>query len=135
METVIFVGTMVLAVVGYFYTQREARREIEKRFLARDRLDIERVCDLFCENGLTDRKLVREVIEHVAAELSISASLLRPTDRFTFELKPPRGWGFDSAQSALLLDLVRLAKKRQQSTDVSSIETLGDYVRAMAKVY
>lgn len=135
METVIFVATMVLAVVGYFYAQRKAQREIEKRFLGRDRLDIERVCDLFCEDGLTDRQLVREVIEHVAEELSISSSLLRPTDRFAFELKPPRGWSFDSAQSTLLLDLVRLAKKRQQSMDMSSIETLSDYVRAMAKVY
>lgn len=135
MATAIFAVTMVLAVVGYLYVQRKAKREMERRFDDREHLDIERVCDLFCQSGLTDRTMVRELIEHVAGVLSVSPSLLRPTDRFEFELKPPRGSEFDSDRNTLLLDLARLAKKRKQPLDTSSIKTLGDYLQAMAKVY
>lgn len=135
METAIFVATMVLAVAGYLYAQRKAKIEMESRFLHREYLDMEQVCDLFCQSGLTDRQMARELIEHVASELSISPSVLRPADRFEVELKPPRGWSFDSARSTLLLDLASLAKKRQQYLDTSSIKTLDDYVQAMAKVY
>ncbi len=126
---------MTLAVVGYFYVQRKAKLEMERRFDDREHLDIERVCDLFCQSGLTDRPMVRELIEHVAGVLSVSPSLLRPTDRFEVELKPPRGSEFDSERNTLLLDLARLAKKRKQPLDTASIKTLGDYLRAMAKVY
>jgi hypothetical protein len=135
METAIFAAMMALSVGGYFYGQRKAKQEVERRFLGREHLDIERVCDLFCEGEQMDRQVAKELIEHVAGELSVSSSLLRPTDRFAFELKPPRGWNFDSARSTLLLDLKRLAKKSRRTVDTASITTLLDYVRTMAKVY
>jgi hypothetical protein len=135
METAIFAVTMVLAVAGYLYVQRKVKLEIERRFHEREHLDIERVCDLFVQIGLTDRLMVRELVEHVAGVLSISPSLLRPTDRFEFELKPPHGSEFDSDRNTLLLDLACLAKKRKQPLGTSSIKTLGDYLQAMEKVY
>jgi len=135
MAAVTFIVTMVLAVAGYFYVQRNSKLEMERRFADREHLDIERVCDLFCQGGLTDRPMVRELIEHVAGVLSVSPSVLRPTDRFEFELRPARGSEFDSDRNTLLLDLARLAKKRKQPLDTASIKTLGDYLQAMAKVY
>ena len=74
-------------------------------------------------------------MEYVANELSVSPALLRPTDRFDVELLPPRGFEFDSAKNTLLLDLMRLAKKKGQEMKIEKIKTLGDYVRAMATMY
>ena len=134
-ETVAFVVTLVLAFAVYFYAQRRSNHGIRARFKGREMLKIDEVCELFCNSEVKDRNLAREIIEHVAMELSVSPSVLRPTDRFDYELAPLSGWSFDSPRSTLLLDLSRLAKKRNHWLDTASIRTLDDYVHAMVKVY
>jgi hypothetical protein len=135
MEAAVFFVTMALAVVGYFYAERKAKLKFARRFRGREELGVEQVCQLFCTNGFTDTHLARELIEYVAGELEMSPGLLRPTDRFEVEMKPLRGWVFDSARTTLLLDLAHVARQQGKQLDISGIKTLDDYIRAMAAVY
>lgn len=87
----------------------------------------------YASDGL-DRDLVVEILTHVAGELRVPVSKLRPTDRFEVELAPARGDAWDSGMGILLLDLQRMAKRRGVRVE-GAIVTVDDDVRAMAEVY
>ena len=134
-EGMVFLVVFASAGIGYFYAQKRARQSMSQRFADRDPLGIEQVCDLFCIEPYADRLMIKELLDHVAAELDVNPEVLRPSDRFEVELKPVKGWGFDSGVTTLMLELDRLAKEKNLSIDLSSVKTLADYVEWMLKVY
>lgn len=89
--------------------------------------------EFYAKDGL-ERDLVVEILTHVAGELRLPVSKLRPTDRFEVELAPARGDAWDSGMGILLLDLQHMAKRRGVRVE-GAIVTVDDYVRAMAEVY
>lgn len=131
MESAAFLLAIAIVIAGYIYGQRRARREVEKRFLGRKKLSLEEVCYLFLHDNTNDANAVEEIITHVAHELSLDPELLRPDDRFDQELRPARGWEFDSGVTTLMLDLKDQAIRQGKTLDISTIRTLDDYVHEM----
>ena len=81
-----------------------------------------------------DQALFVEILTHMAGELDVPVTKLRPSDRFAVELAPDWWNGWDSGVAILLLDLKSMAKRRGVRV-VQDIATVDDYVRAMAAVY
>lgn len=100
----------------------------------RESLSPQQVFDLYYSTSHIDRTLVVELLNHVAAELSLPADKLRPGDRFSVELAPKKDAAWDSGYGVLLFELKRLAKKKNKKIE-RRITTLDDYLRAMAEVY
>ncbi|UXY55131.1 hypothetical protein [Pseudomonas tohonis] len=131
MESAAFLLVIAIVVAGYIYGQRRAKREIEKRFSGRERLSLEDVCNLFLREDTHDQNAIGEIIMHVAHELSVDPAFLRPDDRFDKELRPARGWEFDSGVTTLMLDLKDQAIRQGRTLDSSTIKTLDDYVHEL----
>jgi len=131
----VFVVLFFFAVlIAYIHGDRSARRDMRTRFSGRENLGWEPLCGLFCAGHVVDSEMIREILGHVATELSVEPFVLRPSDRFAEELKPPKGWEFDAGATTLLLDLAGLARKKGVTIDMASIVTLDDFVLAMSKV-
>jgi hypothetical protein len=87
----------------------------------------------YADSGI-DSVLIDELVRHIAAELSVDAAKILPSDRFAVELAPARGNAWDSGFGILAIELKRLAKEKGRHLD-QPIETVDDYLRAMADVY
>ena len=128
----IFLLVVVFFVVGYFHGEKKARISMTARFSDREPLSEEQLYELFNDsNNSHESSLVLEILEHVASVLSVDKALLRPSDRFDCELKPPKGWEFGSDITSLSLLLESLAKEKHLHIPPCSIKTLGDYMNVM----
>jgi hypothetical protein len=87
----------------------------------------------YAESGL-DERLVIELLNHVAQELRLPVTKLRPDDRFVVELAPKKGGAWDSGYGILLYEVQRHASKKGIKID-RRISTLDDYLRVMSEVY
>ncbi|WP_323153190.1 hypothetical protein [Stenotrophomonas maltophilia] len=85
------------------------------------------------ESGL-DERIVIELLNHVAQELRLPVTKLRPEDRFAVELAPRKGGGWDSGYGILLYEIQRHAKRKGIHVD-RKICTIDDYLRVMSAVY
>jgi hypothetical protein len=130
----IFTAAIVFIGIAYIISERDVGKMMTARFADRESLDFEEFYANYYKNSL-DKRLVKELIEHVAHELSVPACKLRPEDSFEHELKPPSGSEFDSGKSILFLELAHLAKAKGKVIDLDEIKTLDDYLNAMTQVY
>jgi hypothetical protein len=133
MEGWILVAVVVAIAAMYWRGIREERRALANRFAERPALDF----NAFYQNyyaGKVDRAMTEELLQHVSQELSIPVAKLRPSDRFDAELRPIRGWEFDSGKGILLVEMEKLARAKSKDIDVTSIKTLDDYLLAMAEL-
>lgn len=127
---------MALAIVAaYWYGSRAMRRSLALRFADRPDMSASEFYSRFYDSSDIDEALVTEAIEHIAAELELPARKLLPTDRFAKELRPERGWEFDSGLGMAFRELQAFAKKRGVVIDAAGILTIDDYVRSLASVY
>lgn len=101
---------------------------------SRESLSHRQIFDAFYSDSGLDRDLVKELFEHVSAELGLPVGKLRPSDRFTVELAPQKGNEWDSGYAILLFELQNLASRKGKRID-RPIETIDDYLRSMAEVY
>lgn len=134
MQATIFAAVVVALVALYWHGIRRERRTLMGRFADRPSLNF----DAFYRSyyaGKLDREKVEELLNHVAQELSIPPTKLLPSDRFDVELRPARGWEFDSGKGILLVELDSLARKNGKPIDTAKITTLDDYLVAMAEIY
>jgi hypothetical protein len=106
----------------------------QKNIDGRPVLSREDFFDQFYSDSGIPPDLVTELLELVASELRVEAGQVRPTDRFAVELTPGRWNQFDSGFAMLMTQLDSLARQRDK-TITSPIETVDDYIRAMATVY
>jgi hypothetical protein len=134
MNSWIFIAVVIFLGVIYFVSTCNADKEMLERFSDRKPIDFDEFYALHYA-GLIDQKLVQELMEHVADELSIPANKLRPDDRFELELKPLTGWEFDSGQNILFIEIDKIAKERGKKVDLNTIRTLDDYIKIMAQLY
>ena len=110
------------------------RREVRKAILSREDITPEAMhAAHFAAFGL-DVELVVEILIHMASELDVPVTKLRPSDRFDVEFAPDWWNGWDSGVAILLLDLQRMAKRRGVRVE-QDITTVDEYVRVMAEVY
>lgn len=130
----IFTLAIVLIGTGYVFVERRVKAGMKARFASRASLEFNDFYDRFYKGSL-DQDVVRELMEHVAHELTIPMGKLRPGDRFENELKPMRGMEFDSGRDLLIVELARMAKKRGIEVELKRIRTLDDYLRSMAGMY
>ncbi|MBB3344730.1 hypothetical protein [Luteimonas sp. RC10] len=101
---------------------------------AREELSADDIFAIYYKKSGLEIVLVIELLEHAAQELGLPVRKLRPQDRFSVELAPRRGNELDSGCGILLCELGRLAKKRGRTIQ-GEIESIDDYLRAMAPVY
>ena len=78
--------------------------------------------------------LVEEILRLVGTELRVNIRQLRPTDRFAVELTPGRWNEWDSGFAMLMTHLDIAARERRRTID-TPVETVDDYIRAMATVW
>jgi hypothetical protein len=70
---------------------------------------------------------MRAALQEVAAAIHVPATRLRPTDRFSVELAPAKGWEIDDG-TALLAQTIRANSRK---ADQGPIQTLDEYLRAV----
>ena len=132
---IVIAAIAVAFLVGLVWVgMRRERRILSERFSDRQSLDFETYYQRYCP-GKLDRIRTEEILRHVAEELSIPMDKLLPSDRFDVELKPLRGWEFDSGKGILMIELQNIAPSKGKSIDIEKIVTLSDYLAAMAEVY
>jgi hypothetical protein len=134
MEALVFTALAAALAVLYWIGARRAHRALADRFANRPTLDFSSFYQIHYA-GKLDRETVEQLLAHVAQELSIPANKLRPSDRFDVELKPARGWEFDSGKGILLVELHKLARAKGKSIDTKLVVTLDDYLLAMAEIW
>jgi hypothetical protein len=134
MYALVVMAIATALAVLYWLGTRRARRGLANRFSDRPTLDFNKFYQSYYA-GTQNRERIEELLAHVAQELSIPANKLRPSDRFDVELRPPRGWEFDSGKGILLVELDKLARAKGKLIDTKMIVTLDDYLRAMTEVY
>lgn len=100
----------------------------------RESLSPDQVFDRYYATSTLERILVVELLNHVAAELSLPVDKLLPSDRFAVELAPQNGGRWDSGYGILLFELKRLAKKKKLVIE-RPINTIDDYLRTMSEIY
>jgi len=81
-----------------------------------------------------DERLVIELLNHVALELRLPVTKLRPDDRFAIELAPKKGGSWDSGYGILLYEIQRHANRKGIRVNLK-IHTIDDYIRVMSEVY
>jgi hypothetical protein len=87
----------------------------------------------YFDSGIA-RDLVEDILQLVATELRVNVRQLRPTDRFAVELTPGRWNEWDSGFAMLMTHLDFAARHRRRTIE-TPVETVDDYIRAMATVY
>jgi hypothetical protein len=61
-EAALFLATTGLALVGYFYAQKNSKNKMETRFVDRERLRIDELVELFCEQEVVYRLFCKFVV-------------------------------------------------------------------------
>ena len=102
--------------------------------LNRESLSPEQLFDHYYAASHLEQRLIVELLNHLAEELSLPVDKVRPSDRFSVELLPRKGSEWDSGYGILLFELQRLAKKKGKAIK-EPIATIDDYLRAMSEVY
>jgi hypothetical protein len=134
MNALIVTAIAIALAVLYWLGSRGARHRLARRFSNRPALDFNEFYQSHYA-GTLNRERIEELLAHVAQELSIPANKLLPSDRFDVELRPVRGWEFDSGKGILMVELDKLARAKGKSIDTKMIVTLDDYLKAMVEVY
>lgn len=125
---VIAAGAIWIAIGG-----RRADRTRLQRLSKREDLNF----DLFYEERYRelgfDPERVLEALNDVARAIDVPVTKIRPTDRFDVELAAERGWEFDDGVAVLSDRAERKRFRREKgTTQRSKIETVDDYIRAIA---
>ncbi|MBF0556332.1 MAG: hypothetical protein HQK96_17585 [Nitrospirae bacterium] len=123
---IIFVILIVLAVILIvIFNGDKARR---RRFLGRAELSPDEFYQQYYETSGLPKDQVIEILNNIAYVLAIPAAQLRPTDRFTEELKSEPGWEFDDGLGILELELDHLFRKKGL-IQIPEIKNIDDYIR------
>lgn len=83
-----------IGIALLFWGQHAARIRKQARFASRDPWSIETFKDAVLCDELTLADILF-VLDALAKEVEVDRAMLRPEDRFSFELRPEAGWEFD----------------------------------------
>lgn len=135
-ETGVFIGVAVFAIVGLVLVHRHEKSAMRLRLAGRPTLTRRQLAESCLEGEPSDddRAKAEELLQHVADQLLVDVGSLRPTDKFSDELRPIRGSELDSGRSVLFSELASAARRKNVKLNLSSVETLGDYVQQMKRL-
>ena len=127
---VISLVTLVFVGIGLAFRFKKENKPL-RMLNERNSLSNEEIYDKFYSSSGLDKGLVIELWHEIAKALRVPAQKLIPTDAFGKDV------GAYWITSESLDHLSELARKRSEmlglSTDLSSIKTVDDYVKAFAK--
>ncbi len=109
------------------------RRRLE-RFADREDLSLDSIYSQFFAANNLPKGLVLELWNEVAVPLRVPSGKLRPSDRFDKELAPVKGWELDDDTLEVHWAAQRRLKKLGVNTDISTVQTLRDYVEFFCKL-
>lgn len=131
----LFFAIAVLVTIFYGFGAIESKKKLAQRFERREDKSIDDFYDLFYKSSGIEKNIINELLNHVAAELTLPVSKLLPSDQFDIELAPAKGWEWGAGQGMLTVELQKWAKEKGRIIDTSSIKNLDDYLRVGASVY
>ncbi|MBF0459681.1 MAG: hypothetical protein HQK99_17480 [Nitrospirae bacterium] len=130
---IIIVSMLVLFVILTAIFNEDGDKARRKRFLGRDELSPDEFYRQYYDTSGLPKDQVLEILNNIADELCIPATLLRPTDRFTEELKAEPGWEFDDGLGILELELDALLRKKGM-TLMTNIINIDEYIRCIIEL-
>jgi hypothetical protein len=126
--TTLLIGGLVVIFGVLVWTLIPHRRRL-KRFTGREDMAPDRIYNEFFSASGFPKDLVLELWNEIAIPLRVPPGMLRPSDRFDKELAPIEGWEFDDDRADVDSVVNQRLKKLVTSTDLSAVQTLGDYVK------
>ncbi|MBF0487352.1 MAG: hypothetical protein HQK98_04260 [Nitrospirae bacterium] len=122
----------VIVGVLFYFIIRELDGTIprKRRFLDRAELSPDEFYQQYYESSGLPKDKVIEIRNFIAHEIEIPAALLRPTDRFSEELKPDAFSNFDDGLAVVEMELDYILRKKglRQAPDIKNMD---DYIRCI----
>ena len=126
---------LTVGVVGYLFSSWYVRRARVSRLAGREAMSPEEIYRRYFHNAGLRQEVVVHQWQEAAKNLELPDALLRPTDRFDTELRPLSGWPlYDDQIEHLFAWATRQAKTLGTAIDLTSVQTLGDFVTLMARL-
>ena len=129
-------ATMVAsAVLCAFVCPHLVRATRRSRLAGRDHLRFDAFYDKFYSDSGLERESVAAAVRTASQILGLPAGLLRPTDRFDLEYRPPAGWwnrGDDVTD--LIWDLDEMNERRGSPLRDEQLDTLEDHIRIYCRL-
>jgi hypothetical protein len=122
----------IIPIALRVFAGRQATREIERRLGGRERLGDTQLLRLFNPKAQLDDATVMNLLFRIGDQLGIDESQLRPTDRFDTELAAADKEPPCTGTRQLMADLDRELSRRGDAHKLAAVQTVGDYVAAMA---
>jgi predicted small integral membrane protein len=131
------VGAVLLAIVvglaAAIVWEAQASKGRRRGLKGRRELTLGEIYESYYADSSISRDLVGQALEEISEELSVPLGKLRPEDRFDVELGPTPGWEYDDDVSDVMAHARRRLADSHASQDVSSVRTVDDYVRLVAR--
>ncbi|NQT82300.1 hypothetical protein HQ563_04715 [bacterium] len=124
-----FLFIVIIALLFATISPRLVRAKRLSRLRAREGLLSDDFYEKFYSSSGLDRQSVAAAVKHVSDTLRLPGELLRPSDHFDKEYKPPAGFEQDDEIVDLGWDLNEMYRKRGMAVDEAPIDTLDDYIR------
>ena len=106
------------------------------RFRDRENLSLEDIYARYFRDSGIEEETFFKVWQDAAKRLNLPMGKLRPTDRFDQELKPLPEWAYyDDYVEVLLESAMKSTKRGGLTINIAELQTLGDFVSIMAKLY
>ena len=131
------VGAVLLAIVvglaAAIVWEAQASKARRRGFKDRRDLTLGEIYESYYADSSISKDLVGQALQEISEDLSVPLGKLRPEDRFDVELGPTPGWEYDDDVSDVMARARRRLVDSNASQDVSSIRTVDDYVRLVAR--
>jgi hypothetical protein len=133
-KVAVFIAVMLLAILLLALGYRKMIREKHGRVADRSSMSLDEFYTTYYEDSGLPKEAVARVLLEVASEVDMPAGKLRPSDRFSVELRPISGWEFDDGTGLLSSKLERLLRRAGAAVNTGSMRTLDDYIRGYLSV-
>lgn len=131
---VVPVAMLGAAVLLALISPRLVRAKRLSRLAGREYLPFDVFYDNFYSGSGLDRESVEKAVRTASETLRLPAGLLRPSDRFDVEYKPPAGYEMDDEIAELDFDLEAVNRKRGSPLQAEQLDTLDDYIRIYCRL-
>ncbi len=129
---IIFIVVSVIVIL--LLVKYDGSKARKRRFLGRAELSPDEFYQQYYESSGLPKDKVIEILNNIAHVLEIPAKLLRPTDRFTEELKAEPGWEYDDGLGILEWELDIILRRKGSKLQLSDIKNIDDYIRCVIEL-
>ena len=124
----LFAVVRTVAVLVMVFGGRRADEERRKRFSGRSEITLEEFTSTCTEDKPLDHQLVSEFLQDMALAVGIPVGKLRPTDRFSGDLAPPKGWEIDDSIDPIIIRWMARGKKIHGAKPSKQLRDLNEFV-------